>query len=62
MALSLLLFKDMENKWLNQIYPYLFSSNTPKSNIFKVATVYKNLRKTMSLLSFYFLLQRNTAF
>ena len=25
-------------------------------------TVYKNLRKTMSLLSFYFLLQRNTAF
>mgnify|MGYP001771918213 CR=1 FL=1 len=25
-------------------------------------TVYKNLRKTMSLLSFYFLIQRNTAF
>lgn len=42
MALSLLLFKDMENKWLNQIYPYLFfSSNTPKSNIFKVATHYR---------------------
>ena len=36
MALSLLLCKDMENKWLNQIYPYLFSSNTPKSNNFKV--------------------------
>ena len=25
-------------------------------------TVYKNLRKTMGLLSFYFLIQRNTAF
>ena len=41
MALSLLLCKDMENKWLNQIYPYLFSSNTPKSNNFKVATHYR---------------------
>ena len=27
-----------------------------------IYTVYKNLRKTMSLLSFYFLIQRNTAF
>ena len=42
MALSLLLCKDMENKWLNQIYPYLFFQVTrQKSNIFKVATHYR---------------------